>query len=86
MENLLKNELRVVAIQTREKHGFTQAKMADFLVMATRSYADIEDGVNMCGTLTAILLLIDMDNRELFLDDLQRKLEELYQHGAIYYK
>ena len=78
MEALLKEELRVLAIRTRDRLGYKQKRMAEALVMSDSSYSDIETGEYMCGTLTAVLLLIAQPDPNRYLRNLERKLQELY--------
>ena len=75
MEEILKEELRVLAIRTRDKLGITQKEMSKRLVMSESSYSDIETGKAMCGTLTAVLLLNmqDAPNTDLL------RLRELFE-------
>lgn len=79
MEAVLKESFRELALKTRDKCNLTQKKMAEGLVMSETSYSDIETGTNMCGTLTAILLLIKQPNPEEFLRELLKKFEILYE-------
>ena len=58
MEELLKEELRTLAIRTRDRLNYKQKQMAEALEMSDSSYSDIETGEHMCGTLTAVLLLM----------------------------
>ena len=78
MEELLKEELRVLAIRTRDRLGYKQKRMAEALVMSDSSYSDIETGEYMCGTLTAVLLLIAQPDPNQCLRNLEFKLRELY--------
>lgn len=77
MESILKSELRILALQTRDNLGITQSAMAELLEMSDTSYSDIETGVYMCGTLTAMLLLMQQDDPNIFLDQLKKRFEEL---------
>ena len=77
MEELLKENLRVLAIRTRDDLGYKQKQMAEMLVMSDSSYSDIETGEYMCGTLTAVLLLIAQPDPNAYLRSLERKLQEL---------
>ena len=79
METLLKEELRVLAIRTRERLHLTQKEMAKRLEMSESSYSDIETGVFMCGTLTAVLLLSEQETPEIFLQDLKVKFQQQYE-------
>lgn len=79
MEEELKDTFRELALNLRYKQGLTQAKVAEALVMSERSYESIECGASACGTLTAMLLLLKVDNRDEFLSDLQKRLENAYR-------
>lgn len=79
MEELLKEELRILALNTREHLKLTQSKMAEKLVMCDHSYSDIEIGQNMCGTLTAFLLLSTLEDPNAFITKTKEKLEKLSQ-------
>ena len=78
-EDLLKEELRVLAIRTRNRLNITQKKMAKVLEMSESSYSDIETGKSMCGTLTAILLLDMQEDPSGFLQDLRTKFSKQYE-------
>ena len=43
---------------TRVALDLTQDKMAESLMIDVRSYADIDRGISMCGTLTFVLFLL----------------------------
>lgn len=76
MEAFLKDELRVLAIKTRDRLQLTQKEMANKFEMSESSYSDIETGVFMCGTLTTMLLLSEQDDPKSVLDEFKVKLEE----------
>ena len=78
-ESILKEELRVLALKTRDRLNLTQKEMARKLAMSENSYSDIETGLYMCGTLTAILLLTEQENPIIFLQELKIKFEKLYE-------
>ena len=78
MELILKKAFRTQALKLRYKKGLTQAKMAELLEMSDRAYSDIESGHYACGTLTAILLLLQMEDREEFLKELDEEFKKLY--------
>ena len=80
-EVLLKNELRILAIQTRDRLALTQKEMARLLDMTENSYSDIETGEYMCGTLTAILLLAQQDDPLAYLQHLNAKFKALYDRA-----
>ena len=79
MEKLLKEELRTLAIRTRERLHLTQKEMAIRLEMSESSYSDIETGLSMCGTLTTVLLLSELDDPYAYLQALKQKLAVLYE-------
>lgn len=79
LEELLKEELRGLAIRTRDLLKLTQREMADRLVMSESSYSDIETGKTMCGTLTAVLLLLMQKNPDSELSLIQNRFERQYE-------
>lgn len=83
MEKLLKEELRELAIRTRDKLKITQREMSKRLAMSESSYSDIETGEYMCGTLTAVLLLIEQKDPNEYLKELNRKFTELYERAML---
>lgn len=78
MEELLKEELRVLAIRTRDRLGYKQKRTAEALAMSDSSYSDIETGENMCGTLTAVLLLMAQPDSNQYLRGLKEKFQDLH--------
>lgn len=55
--------------------------MANLLEMDVRSYSDIENGKNMCSTLTFILLLSQLrNNGEDLLNDLKGIIDDNYKN------
>ncbi len=78
-EELLKEELRVLAIRTRDRLKLTQNKMARLLEMSESSYSDIETGRTMCGALTTVLLLSMQEDANAFLLKLEIKFSEQYE-------
>ena len=77
MEQILKKEMRNVAIELREQLELTQEQMSEELFMSLRSYSDIECGITLSGSLTTILLLMKMSDPGAFLQGLRLKFEEL---------
>lgn len=57
LSNIFGEDLRILAIQTRDRLGLTQKKMGELLYMSESSYSDIETGKSHCSMATAILLL-----------------------------
>lgn len=78
-EELLKEELRVLAITTRDRLKLTQSKMARLLEMSESSYSDIETGKTMCGALTTVLLLGLQEDANAFLLKLEIKFSKQYE-------
>ncbi len=78
MEAIMKETFRDLALKMRYDRGLTQQKMAEVLVMSTRSYEDIECGNNACGALTVCLLLMQCEDANEFLEDLQKQFEKAY--------
>ena len=79
MERLLKEELRVLAIRTRDRLHLTQREMASKLEMSESSYSDIETGRTKCSTLTAVLLLCMQDEPKNFLQTVEAKFAAHYE-------
>ena len=78
-ETVLKESLRSLALKTRDHLDLTQRDMAEKLSMSETAYSDIETGAYMCGTLTTVLLLIEQDDPQKFLNEMKEKFEELYE-------
>ena len=78
MEKVIKEEFKELVSNKRYALELSQAKMAEALAMSERSYEDIESGRSSCGTLTVLLILMKMENRDEFLAELYPKLEKAY--------
>ena len=78
-EKLLKEELRILAITTRDRLGLTQKGMDRRLAMSESCYSDIETGRAMCSTLTAVILLDMQDDPKRFLFATKAKFKEQYE-------
>lgn len=78
-EKLLKEELRILAITTRDRLGLTQKEMGRRLAMSESCYSDIETGRAMCSTLTAVILLDMQDDPKRFLFSVEAKFKEQYE-------
>ncbi len=76
MEETLKEELRFLALNTRDQLDLTQSKMAEKLVMSVNSYSDIETGAHMCGALTTVLLLAEQEDPKSILQEFKEKLDK----------
>ena len=69
--------------EDRKKNHLIQEKMAEILEMDLRSYADIENGKNMCNTVTFLVYLLEFyeDPNEL-LDEIRDLFEKVKrEHG-----
>lgn len=58
IQKALKQYLARYMRETRKSQKLSQAKMAEILVMDVRSYADIENGNSLCGTVTFIHFML----------------------------
>ena len=79
LEKVLKEELRYLAIDTRERLGITQLEMGSRLEMSENSYSAIEPGRAMCGTLTTVLLLQMQSDPRGFLERIASQFEQSYE-------
>ena len=79
MEHVLKQRLRVLALETRSRLGLTQKEMSELLSMGERSYFDIESGNYKCGTLTAFLLLVLQEDPTPFLDTVRDEFDRILE-------
>lgn len=71
--NAFGEDLRILAIQTRDRLGLTQKEMGEKLYMSESSYSDIETGRNHCSMPTAMLLLDMQEDPKIFLHKSVRK-------------
>ncbi len=76
---ILGEELRFLAIETRERLALTQKEMGERLYMSESSYSDIETGRSHCGMLTAVLLLDMQNDPKAFLEKLEGKIALQYE-------
>ena len=67
ISNTFGEDLRILAIQTRDRLGLTQKEMGEKLYMSESSYSDIETGRSHCSMPTAILLLDMQEEPKIFL-------------------
>lgn len=74
LNNILGEELRFLALETRAQLGCTQKEMGERLYMSESSYSDIETGRNHCGMLTAMMLLDMQDDPKKFLQKVEGKI------------
>ena len=78
LKHILGEELRFLAIRTREHLNLTQKEMSEMLQMSESSYSDIERGVYKCSALSAILLIIMQDNPICILNTVDEKFREWF--------
>lgn len=76
---ILGEELRLLAIETRERLGITQKEMGEKLYMSESSYSDIETGRTHCSMLSAMLLLTMQDDPKGFLRKSEIKIAKWYE-------
>ena len=81
LKHILGEELRFLAIETRERLNLTQKEMGERLQMSYSNYSDIETGkIDCCSTLTAILLLyMQEEERTIFLDSVYQRFQQWYE-------
>ena len=76
-EKILGDELRYLAITTRDALHLTQREMGELLQMGESSYSDLETGETLCAsTLTAILLLKMQGDPSVFLEHIAERFGE----------
>lgn len=78
LEKILAQELRFIAIETRERLNLTQKEMGGRLHMSESAYSDIETGRSTCGALTETLLLSMQEDPRACLERVSRKFAEWY--------
>ena len=79
-EKILGEELRYLAIETRECLDLTQKEMGERLQMDEISYSDIETGETICAlAVTEILLLQMQDDPTIFLDRVSQRFDHYYE-------
>ena len=68
---------------TRMQNRLSQVKMADKLIMDTRSYVNLDHGKSGCSALTLALFLIYLcDDAPGFLNELRKQLEDTDNYDA----
>ena len=78
LTQILGEELRFLAIKTRERLNLTQKEMSEILHMSESSYSDIETGKSNCGTLTTVLLLSIQEDPTHFLSTVNAAFQKWY--------
>ena len=79
-EKILGEELRYLAIETRERLGLTQKEMGEELQMGEGSYSDLERGETGCASaLTETLLLNMQEYPRVFLNRLAERYAQSLQ-------
>ncbi len=77
LEQIMREYMRILAIQTRDRLGLKQKQMADELFMSESSYSDIETGRAGGSALTVVRLLNMQERPEEHLHRLNEKFGEL---------
>ena len=78
LTQILGEELRFLAIKTRERLNLTQREMSEMLHMSESSYSDIETGKSNCGTLTTVLLLSIQEDPTHFINAVNEEFQKWY--------
>lgn len=79
-EKILGEELRYLAIETRERLGLTQKEMGQELQMGETSYSELERGETICASaLTTTLLLRMQKDPNVFLNHVAERFEGALQ-------
>ena len=82
-EKILKKHFYEHLISKREELQLSQVKMADKLIMDTRSYVNLDHGKAGCSGLTlALYLIYCCDNPKGYLDELREAFESEEEHSA----
>ena len=69
----LGEDLRILAIRTRDRLGLTQKEMGERLHMSESSYSDIETGRSYCSMPTSMYLLDMQEDPGSFIHNSVRK-------------
>ena len=72
----LGEDLRILAIRTRDRLGLTQKEMGERLRISKSSYSDIETGRSYCSMPTSMYLLDMQENPGSFIHNSVRKTIE----------
>ncbi len=79
-EAILGEEIRYLAIETRERKGLTQREMSEKLHMSESSHSDLETGETLCcGALSEFLLLQMQPNPSDFIERVEKRFAEYYE-------
>ena len=80
LTTILGEELRFLAIQTRQRLKLTQKEMGERLYMSYSNYSDIETGqIECCSTLTTMLLLGMQDDPNAFVSSVIIRFQKWYE-------
>ena len=80
LEKILGEEIRYLAIKTRERLGLTQKENEEELQMGETSYSELERGEAICASaLTEILLLNMQEDPYAFLNRVANRHDEALQ-------
>lgn len=79
-ELILGDEVRSLAIQTRNWLDVTQKEMGKRLLMSESSYSDIETGKTVCASALTLLLLLDtQEDSNVFVDRVVERFAKHYE-------
>ncbi len=78
--NAFGEDLRILAIETRDRLNLTQKEIGKQLLMSESSYSDLETGETVCASaLTETLLLTMQKHPSVFLNRVAERFEEALQ-------
>lgn len=81
--NILKSHFHTELFRTRAMLGITQEEMAHRLMMASRTYVDLDHGKTCCSALTLVLFLIYIcADPAVFLGELRNAFENENNRAA----
>ena len=80
LERILGEEIRYLAIETRDSFDLTQREMGEKLHMGESSYSDLETGNTICASALTLSLLLEMQkDPSVFLERLENRIEKVLQ-------
>ena len=80
LERILGEEIRYLAIETRDTFDLTQREMGEKLHMGESSYSDLETGNAICASALTLSLLLKMqEGPRIFFERLENRFEKVLQ-------
>lgn len=79
-EKILGEEMRYLAIETRDRKKLSQKEMGERLHMSESSYSDLETGHTICGSALTLILLLEMqDDPMIFIERVAVRFAKRYE-------